>query len=94
MSIQNEEVAAVAAAATAAWKQYERALESIYVELQTADAELATALAETFGDGSRGMQWLLARPVIGQESYCALRAAWKREVVLQTLGRIRYGVYS
>lgn len=46
MSIQNEKAAAIAAAAIDAWKEYERTLESVYVELQAADSELATALAE------------------------------------------------
>lgn len=93
MTAQDEELAAIAAAATAAAKQYNESLESIFVDLQRADPVIADALVETFGDAGRGMWWLVQVPVFGQDSPCALLARGKREAVLETLTRICHGVY-
>lgn len=92
MTVADEELPAVAAAARTTWRQCLETLASTFSELQKADPELASELIATFGTGDRAMLWLVQPPVFESETACELLENGRRDLVLKRLGKLRYGV--
>lgn len=70
-------------------------IEALLVRLEALDPEVAESVVETFGDRYLAARWLVGvHPIVSKRTPYEDLARGRREVVLNALGRILYGVYG
>jgi len=69
------------------------AQEALFAELQDYDSDLTEQMLEVFGDVGTAMTWFTQSATLGQEAPCCTLARGERQVVVDQLIRMEYGVY-